>query len=164
MLLAGFLIGLGAQLLLPPGATAGRPPRVNPALLPRTGTDRAQASDPTTVQTPPGQPVQLTWVLTNTGTTTWKPIDFRFDPAEGEGPVIPLRPPLIKQFSLKQQKYLPVPVAMAPGVEVPVEVTLTAPAEPGIYPYAWQLIGPDGPVPGGRLAATLIVAPAEPAH
>ena len=82
----------------------------------------------------PGETFKKTWRLKNTGTCTWSGYILVFDSGEGMSPVVD-----------------PIPT-VAPGQEVDVSVTFTAPMEQKEYKSYWRLRNPSGvllPVLGG---------------
>jgi hypothetical protein len=143
LLLMGFAAGWGA-LALALNRVEGDLPAAGQRPLPPAKVDAAEVVEESPVLTAPaGAQVTVQWVIGNRGTTTWTPLDYRFVPEESTvSPVIALPPgsgtPYIK-----------------PGTIVRVQALLTMPATRGPWQPSWQLMGPGGAVPGGRLTVTI---------
>ncbi|HWI64084.1 MAG TPA: hypothetical protein VNT75_19780 [Symbiobacteriaceae bacterium] len=139
LLAAGMLIGWLAPMLALRSHM--------PAPVPARGSVKAVPSGARVVGAPevdaaPGEQLELTWQVTNTGIGVWETHAYRFMPVQGEGaPVISL------------------PFEVAPWTTEPVtlKTRVTAPAQAGTWQPVWELRGPAGPVPGGRLTATVRV-------
>jgi hypothetical protein len=157
LLAAGFLVGWASQYLLPE-EFQWEPAPTPPPAQPVPKVDQARVTLHPLYLAGVGEPVDLRWTVRNTGTTTWTPHQYRFEPVEGAGPVLPVRAPVIREYDPKTRRHKLVPLPAAPGIDLEVAVTVIAPAEPGLTRYAWQLVGPDGPVAGGELTATVPVA------
>jgi hypothetical protein len=101
--------------------------------------DAALIADGFTV--PAGQPFIKTWRVRNTGETAW-----------GNGYVVGF----VSGERLGGADNIPIPAAKS-GEEVMVAITLTAPAQPGVYRGSWRLRGPRGDFFGPTLQATIFV-------
>lgn len=90
----------------------------------------------------PGTSFKKTWRLRNTGTCTWSGYTLVFDKGEAMSPVID-----------------PIPT-VAPGQEVDVSVTFTAPTTNDTYRSYWRIRNPSGvllPVAGGNEGKSFFV-------
>jgi hypothetical protein len=122
---------------------AGRPVVSKPRVTVEAAADQGMAVrvTPLPPPTPSGAQITVTWVVANTGGTTWTVDGYRFVP-EGEGaPVLSL------------------PASMAPKTDQTIRAVLTVPPINGIWEITWTLVGPKGPVPGARLLFSAPVIP-----
>ena len=111
---------------------------ITPNIPPTAVCDQATFVNDVTIPdgtaTAPGASFKKTWRLKNTGTCTWSGYTLVFDSGESMAPVID-------------------PIGtVAPGQEVDVSVTFTAPTAPGDYRSYWRIRNPSGvllPVLGG---------------
>ncbi len=124
------------QITLAPSAT----PLPPPTTVPPTATVAAchQARFVADVTVPdgtvlaPGASFTKTWRLKNVGTCTWQNYSLVFDHGEAMG----------------GPASVPIPATVAPGQQVDVSVTLTAPTKPGTYKGYWRLRDDKGVVFG----------------
>lgn len=135
LLLLGILIGWASSYLAIKPLLRSLPTVV---AAPEVGEDRAAATGPDGIFIgAPGQQLALQWQVSNTGQSTWVVDSYRFVPVGGGARVIAL----------------PGPVHPGESIEVVAHVEVP-PLLPGRW-LAWELTGPDGPVPGGRLEAEI---------
>jgi hypothetical protein len=119
---------------------------VAPAISPTAVCDQAEFIKDVTVPDgtvlTPGSVFKKTWRLKNAGTCTWAGYTLVFDSGEAMSPVID-------------------PIGtVAPGQEVDVSVTFTAPAANNTYRSYWRLRNPSGvllPVLGGNQGKSFFV-------
>lgn len=141
---AGLLIGWGAPMLALGRFMPGPAPARTIVKQVPTGAQVMGAPD---LDAAPGEQIELTWGVTNTGIKVWETHAYWFAPVQGEGaPVISL----------------PFEVAPWTPKPVPLRTRVTVPAVAGIWQPVWELRGPAGPVPGGRLTATIRVSADRP--
>jgi hypothetical protein len=119
---------------------------ITPNIPPTAVCDQATFVNDVTIPdgtaTTPGATFKKTWRLKNTGTCTWSGYTLVFDSGESMAPVID-------------------PIGtVAPGQEVDVSVTFTAPIAPGDYRSYWRIRNPSGvllPVLNGWLGKGFFV-------
>lgn len=151
----GFAFGwLGPYWLVRPHIGEARPAVAAAFDRPQEGEARARvAFGPESRTVRPGQAVRLEWILVNDGRQTWTADAHRFVPLTDDLPTLGLWAPDDRLRGLAVS-----PRArqgwVHPGESVTVQVTVWAP-DSGSAACGWQLTGPDGPVPGGRLEAVL---------
>jgi hypothetical protein len=148
LFLAGFGIGwggLGALIRRVEGTLpAPKAPQVAEAKV--DGAEVTGAQPPITAQ--PGAQITPQWLITNRGTTTWTPFAYRFVPSDSTvAPIIALRPSATDTSAS----------SVAPGETASVTVVLTVPATSGTWQPVWQLVGPEGPVPGSAITLMVLV-------
>ncbi|HYF78957.1 MAG TPA: NBR1-Ig-like domain-containing protein, partial [Symbiobacteriaceae bacterium] len=99
----------------------------------------------------PGEQVELTWQIRNTGEETWTSGEYFFLPVSRQGArVINLPEPVDPDEDE--------PDGIEPGELLRLSALVQASPDAGTWRLAWELHGPDGPVPGGRLTAEIRVS------
>ncbi|MCO5188709.1 MAG: NBR1-Ig-like domain-containing protein [Anaerolineae bacterium] len=110
-------------------------------------------------QLPAGAPFAVTWIMHNSGASTWTDayqlvFTDESHPDTLDYPHMPLTRGLSHTLA-----DLGAPATVPPDARVHLTLTFTAPAEPGTYVTAWQLQAPNGERFGPVCSARVIVPP-----
>lgn len=131
---------------LPLAKTTGTPAASNPLTCTNNLVLLQDSSLPSGTVVNAGQSLDKRWLIQNSGTCNWD-----------ETYLVKLVSGIDFGASTEQALY-----PARAGAEVTLQMSLTAPAEPGAYQSAWQAFDPQGEAFGDMLTLQVVVEPAQP--